>query len=113
MRISNSLLVSLFASFLALPLVLTACSDDKKEVDNDPFDSLQDCYDEHTSGDEHLPIQQAIVVCCLNHPIAGMAAPTCPATQADCVTHVHQGLPSIADADVTAACMTYIAEKQK
>jgi hypothetical protein len=110
MRISNILL----DSFLAFPLVLAlgACSDDKK-VDDDPFDTLQDCYDDHTGGDEHLPIQQAIVVCCLNHPIAGMKAPTCPDTQTACVTHVHAELPSVLDADVTAACMTYITEKQK
>jgi hypothetical protein len=106
MRISTALL----ASFLALSV--TACSDNK-EADNDPFDTLQACYDAHTSGDEHLPVQEAIVTCCLDHPIAGMAAPTCPAVQADCVTHVHQGLPAIADADVTAACTTYIADKQK
>jgi hypothetical protein len=109
MRISTALL----ASFLAFPLVLTACSDDKKE-DADPFDTLQLCYDEHTGGDEHLPIQQAIVTCCLDHPIAGMAAPTCLDTKPTCVTHVRAGLAaSVLDADIDAACTTYIAEKSK
>jgi hypothetical protein len=103
MRISSIL----FASFLALG----ACSDDKP-VDADPFDTLQACYDEHHGGDEHLPIQQAIVTCCLDHPIAGMKAPTCLDTQVDCVTHVRAALDaSILDADITAACMTYISQK--
>lgn len=113
MRISRSLLASFLALPLTVVLALGACSDDKK-ADSDPFDTLQDCYDDHHGGDEHLPIQQAIVVCCLDHPIAGMKAPTCPDIQADCVTHVRAALdPSILDADITAACMTYITEKQK
>jgi hypothetical protein len=110
MRISAALL----ASFLAFPLAFSACSDDKEPVDNDPFDTLQACYDEHHGGDEHLPIQQAIVTCCLDHPIAGMQAPTCLDTQTDCVTHVRPALdPSILDADVNAACATYITAKHQ
>jgi len=111
MRISTALFAALFASFLA-SLALTACSDNKMEADADPFDTLQACYDEHHGGDEHLPIQQAIVTCCLDHPIGGQAAPTCLNTQADCVTHV-RGLidASVVDADITTACMTYISQK--
>jgi len=109
MRISTLL----FTSFLALPLALGACSDDKKE-DNDPFATLQDCYDEHHGGAEHFPIQEAIVTCCLDHPIAGMKAPTCLDNPTDCVTHVRMELDaSILEADIDAACMTYITEKQK
>ncbi|HEX3477818.1 MAG TPA: hypothetical protein VHT91_22505 [Kofleriaceae bacterium] len=106
MRISTALL----ASFLAF-LLLTACSDTKPQEDADPFDTLQLCYDEH-NGTEHLTSQQAIVTCCLDHPIGGMAAPTCLNTQADCVTHVRTALaPAILDADISAACMTYISMK--
>ena len=113
MHISSSLLGSLLALPLAVGLALGACTDDKKP-DADPFDTLQDCYDDHTSGNEHLPVQQAIVVCCLDHPIAGMKAPTCPAIQADCVNHVRAALSaSILTADIDAACMTYITQKQK
>jgi hypothetical protein len=109
MRIFTALL----ASFLAFPLTLTACSNNEP-VDADPFDTLQACYDEHHGGDEHLPIQQAIVTCCLDHPIAGMKAPTCLDSKADCVTHVRAALDvSILSADIDAACMTYITEKQK
>ena len=117
MRISTfpfaSFLALSLALSLALPLTLTACSD-SKEVDDDPFENLQACYDDHHSGGEHLPIQQAIVTCCLDHPIAGMQAPTCLDTQTDCVTHVRPALdPSILDADVNAACATYITAKHQ
>jgi hypothetical protein len=95
-------------SLAALSLTLTACNN-SEPVDADPFDTLQACYDEHHGGTEHLPIQQAIVTCCLDHPIAGMNAPTCLGTQVDCVNHVRAGLdPSILDADINAACTTYI-----
>jgi hypothetical protein len=100
-------------SLASLSLLLTACSNNEP-VDADPFDTLQACYDDHHSGGEHLPIQQAIVTCCLDHPIAGMKAPTCLDNQADCVTHVRAALDaSILDADINAACTTYITESHK
>lgn len=111
MRISTTLFASFLASLLALPLVLTACGSNNP-VDADPFDTLQACYDDHHSGSEHLPIQQAIVTCCLDHPIANMKAPTCLNTVADCVAHVRAALDaSILDADINAACTTYISQK--
>lgn len=95
-------------SLASLSLTLTACSNNPP-VDADPFATLQACYDAHHSGSEHLPIQQAIVTCCLDHPIGGMKAPTCPMIQMDCFTHVRAALdPSIVDADINAACTTYI-----
>jgi hypothetical protein len=106
MRISTALL----ASFLTLPLVLTACGS-SNPVDADPFDTLQACYDEH-NGNEHLTPQQAIVTCCLDHPIGGQPAPTCLNTQTDCVSHVTANLSSsIMQTDIAAACMTYISMK--
>ena len=111
MHISSSLLGSLLALPLAVVLALGACTDDKKP-DADPFDTLQDCYDDHTGGNEHLPVQEAIVVCCLNHPIAGMKAPTCPAIQADCVTHVRAALDaSILSADIDAASLGLVTTR--
>jgi hypothetical protein len=93
---------------LSFPLVLAACGDSK--VDADPFDTLQACFDEHHNM-ESLPVQQAIVVCCLDHPIAGVH-PSCKDTQADCVSHVRAALTATTlDADITAACMTYISQK--
>ncbi|HEX8109296.1 MAG TPA: hypothetical protein VF516_16300, partial [Kofleriaceae bacterium] len=108
MRISNALFASFVALCLALPLAACGSS---SPADNDPFDTLQACYDDHHSGTDHLPVQQAIATCCLDHPIGGMAAPTCLTTQADCEAHVHTALPSIAASDITAACMIYISQK--
>lgn len=105
MRVVTALVTSLFT----LPLVLTACGD-SSTMDADPFATLQDCYDEHHST-EALSTHDAIVVCCLDHPIAGMH-PSCGNTQAECVAHVDQELDSSVSADdITAACVTYIDQK--
>jgi hypothetical protein len=104
----RSFITPIAISLASLSLTLGACNN-SEPVDADPFDTLQACYDEHHGGTEHLPIQQAIVTCCLDHPIAGMKAPTCPNTQTDCVNHVRAALDlSILDADIDAACMIYI-----
>jgi hypothetical protein len=91
---------------LALPLVLAACGGSD---DADPFDTLQDCYDDH-HNDEMLSVHDAIVVCCLDHPIAGVH-PSCEATQAACETHVDAALDaSVSPGDIQAACTDYIKE---
>jgi hypothetical protein len=92
---------------LIVPLILAACGGGD---DAEPFDTLQACYDEH-HNEESLPVQDAIVVCCLDHPIAGVH-PSCKDTQADCVAHVDTELdPSVGSADIQAACTEYITEK--
>jgi hypothetical protein len=106
MRIATVVIASVFS----LPLVFAACggSDDN---DSEPFDTLQACYDDHHSGAESLPVQQAIVVCCIDHPIAGVH-PSCLDSQAACVGHVRAALDTtVTDNDISAACTTYISEK--
>ena len=101
MRIATALL----SVSLALPLVLTACGGG----DEEPFDTLQDCYDDHHNM-ESLSVHDSIVVCCLDHPIAGVH-PSCLNTQADCVSHVNDELdPSVSLGDIQAACTDYINE---
>jgi hypothetical protein len=93
---------------LSLSLVLAACGDSKSDAD--PFDTLQACFDEHHNM-ESLSVHDAIVVCCLDHPIAGVH-PSCKDTQADCVAHVRAELTATTlDADIAAACTTYIMQK--
>jgi hypothetical protein len=104
MRIATIVIASLFA----LPLAFAACGSDEKDAD--PFDTLQACYDEHHTT-ESLPAQQAIVVCCLDHPIAGVH-PSCLDSQAACVAHVRAALDAaVTDNDISAACTTYISQK--
>ncbi|HEY0990536.1 MAG TPA: hypothetical protein VGD80_25965 [Kofleriaceae bacterium] len=91
---------------LACPLVLAACGGNG---DADPFDTLQDCYDDHHNV-ESLSVHDSIVVCCLDHPIAGVH-PSCLTTQADCVSHVDAELDAtVSLSDIQAACTDYVKE---
>lgn len=91
---------------LALSLALPACGDEPEES----YDTLQLCYDEH-HGPEAFSVVQAIVVCCLDHPIVGVA-PSCKETQAECVAHVDAELDaSVSTTDIQAACTEYITQK--
>jgi hypothetical protein len=95
---------------LAAPVAVIACGDNGGSTDADPFDSLQACFDEHTKM-ESLPVGEAIVVCCTDHPIAGVH-PSCKDTKADCVTHVRAELDSsITNTQIDAACTDYITKK--
>jgi hypothetical protein len=98
---------SILASLLALPL-FAACSSDGTAPE--AFDTLQACFDAHHVEDA-LPTPEAITVCCLDHPIAGVS-PACKNTQADCEAFVDAELdPSVTVADITAACADYITQK--
>jgi hypothetical protein len=103
MRITRALV----SISLAFPLVLAACGGG--DEDADPFDTLQDCYDDHHNT-ESLSVHDSIVVCCLDHPIAGVH-PSCLNTQADCVTHVDAELDaSVVLTDIQMACTDYVKE---
>jgi hypothetical protein len=101
---------ALLSAWFAVLFLFAACSD-SAPTDAEPFDTLKACYDEHHNV-ESLTVQKAIVVCCLDHPIAGVH-PSCQNTQADCVSHVQQANldASATDADITTACATYISQK--
>jgi len=106
MRIASCLIASLFA----LPLVLAACGDDQKAEDAEPFATLQDCYDEH-HVEESLPVTEALVVCCVDHPINGVH-PSCGTTKAECVTHIGAEIdPALTTDEIDATCTDYIAQK--
>jgi hypothetical protein len=91
---------------LPLPLALAACGEEGEEG----YDTLQACYDEHHNG-EALPVLEAIVVCCLDHPIVGVA-PSCKNTEAECIAHVEAELDaSVSASDIQAACTEYVALK--
>lgn len=90
-----------------LLLFCIACHDDH---DHEGFHTFQACFDDHTM-EESLPFQQAVVVCCLDHPIHGVTE-ACGTTQADCVTYLTANLTSSAtQAEIDAACTEYVTQK--
>lgn len=116
MRIATPSLFDSFRVLASFPLCLVAslslaaCGSSAKP-DADPFATLQACYDEHHTT-ESLSVHDAIVVCCLDHPIGATGEhPSCKDTQTDCVAHLHTEIPSVSDADDQAACTTYIMMK--
>jgi hypothetical protein len=77
--------------------------------DHDGYSTYQACYDEHKNV-EKLTVQQAIVVCCLDHPVNGVSE-VCGATSADCATYLGANLTGPTQAEVMAACTEYITQK--
>lgn len=101
--------MALFRSMLGVPLALAACGD-KNANEAEPFDTLQACFDEH-HNEESLSVHDAIVVCCVDHPIAGVH-PSCGAAKTDCVAHVRSALDaSVTTNDIDAACTDYVIQK--
>ena len=98
-------------SVLAIAFVSTAlfaaCSGN--DGDSEPYDTFQACYTDHHVT-ESLPADQAIVVCCIEHPIGSAAKNTvCGADSASCVTYVTAQVTTSAptSAEIMAGCMTY------
>jgi len=75
------------------------------------YPTYQECFDDHVNV-EALPVQEAIVICCLDHPIAGHTE-VCGSTTADCMTYLSTNLSSSSatQTDVSAACMDYVTQK--
>ena len=99
-------------SALCLPFA-ASCGDDHGE---EPFDTLQLCFDDH-HVEESLSVHDSIVVCCLEHPIAGVH-PSCGDTAAACqallggTDSVHNlSTSSATTAEVMTACADYVTEK--
>jgi hypothetical protein len=97
--------IAMTLSLAALPF---GCkSDDGPEA----YPTYQECFDDHTLT-EMLPIEEAIVVCCLEHPIANVS-PACGATKADCINYLTANLKqtSAGVGEVMNACQTYVDQK--
>ena len=100
--------------FLTLVSLLSACGGN--DVDDEPYDTLQDCYDDHHKV-EAFDIQTSIKICCLDHPIGNPPVGpdvVCGDTQQACEDFVDA---EIADADVTlseisAACAGYLVDRE-
>ncbi len=86
-------------------LALVACHDHEEG-----FDTFQDCYVDHHE-EEALPVGEAIVVCCLDHPIGGKTGTVCGATAADCVTYITANTTGPTSDEIMAACTDYETQK--
>jgi hypothetical protein len=95
------------ASLLCLGLAFAEGCGGGNSTDAEPFDTFQACFDEHHVT-ESLPVHDAIVVCCIDHPIAGKK-PACGATAADCMTYLGTNLSSSSATtdEVTMACADF------
>jgi hypothetical protein len=92
---------------LASVFALTFAACDDHGHDGDGAANLQECFVEHHE-DEGLSVNESIVVCCLDHVIAGHTE-VCGATAAECVTYVSAELDdaSATTAEIDASCQTY------
>lgn len=99
------------ATCLALSaLSFAACGGDD-DNDDEGFDTFQACFDDH-HGEEGLSVGQAIVVCCLDHPINGVTE-VCGADAAACTTYVTANVTSTSatSTEISAACTDYQTQK--
>ena len=92
---------------LICSFILAACH----SHDPEGYATYQACYDDHHNN-ESLPVKEAIIVCCLDHPIAGVA-PVCGNSANDCIAYIGTNLSSSSatPTEVQAACNDYITMK--
>jgi hypothetical protein len=94
---------------VALLFAVVGCGGGDGE--EEAYDTLDDCFVDHTQGDEGLPVVEALIVCCLEHPIDGVA-PSCGATVEECEDHVGSeiSVDEASDREVAEACEGYVDE---
>lgn len=104
--LSTALATALCFATLAFAI---GCGDDHAHTP-EPYDTFQMCFDDHAVV-ESLPVKEAIVICCLEHPIAGVTM-ACGMDAAACSTYLGANLAatSATPTEVTEACADYIAQ---
>ncbi len=93
--------------------LLAACGGSGSSGDHTAYPTYEDCFTDHHVT-EGFDVQQAIVICCIDHPIGNAAMNTvCGNTSQTCVTYVTANLmPSDAmSTDISTACDTYITQR--
>jgi len=94
---------------LLIAILLAGCP---SSGDHEEYPSYQECFDDHHTH-EAYPVQESIVICCLEHPIAGMHQPVCGSTAAECEAYLTTNLSatSASGTDRMVACTDYITQK--
>ena len=92
-------------AFVSTVFLFAACGHDD---DHEAYATYKECFDDHHNV-ESLPVDQAIVVCCIEHEIGSTAMNTvCGADSAACATYVTAQLgASATSAEIMAGCTTY------
>ena len=96
------------AQIFALIAVLSSgCGEDPPTA----YPTYQACFDEKTMAEAKL-VPQAIVACCLEHPIGGMTE-ACGATAPDCINYLTANLnqTSASTVEVMDSCAEYVMQK--
>lgn len=93
---------------LVLLAALVGCNGHSHD---EPYATFAACYEGHTVGDEMLLKPEAIVACCLDHPVEGLT--DCGATSAACQALLQAELDDAvaSDADIMAGCDDYIVQQ--
>ena len=86
-------------------LALAACGEDGPDMS--PFSSFQACFDKHVDDKMLMPFE-AIVECCIDHPIGGMQD-ACGADRAECINYITANLDQTdaSTVEVMGACESY------
>ena len=90
---------------LAVGWMAVGCGDDGHEPK--PYSTYQACFDVHVEAEQLAPVD-AILACCLEHPIAD-AQPACGDTAPDCITYLTANLnqTSASTVEKQDACAAY------
>jgi hypothetical protein len=93
--------------FAVMVILGSACGDDPPEA----FPTYQACFDSRTMDAAQL-VPDAIVMCCLDHPIDGMTS-ACGTTTPDCINYLTVNLnqTSASTTEKMDACAAYIRER--
>ena len=95
--------------FVVMVILASACGEDPPEA----FPTYQACFDSRTMEAAQL-VPDAIVMCCLDHPIAGMTS-SCGATTPDCINYLTTALnqTSASTIEKMDGCAAYVRQKDQ
>ena len=88
--------------------LLVACTNDEGPR---AYATYQECFDDQTET-QKKPVEDAIVTCCLEHPIDGQS-PACGDATPDCINYLTINLKQTSAGvdEMANACMTYETKK--
>lgn len=90
-------------------ILASGCGEDPPES----FPTYQECFDNRTMEAAQL-VPDAIVMCCLDHPIGGMTS-ACGPTTPDCINYLTANLSqtSASTTEKMDSCAAYIRKRDE